>query len=146
MGTTYQRGARKADIIARRTRAYRGTTTEGIGVSGNCLAHAWRPERGAPGGVLWTVWEHTYDDGRPAKRFIGCDVLSCETGFGWGFKDEEESMHPYYYSCPLGYLDMVPAECEPWRAGVRAMAAQRRAAPRRGQADCPLWPSEAITV
>jgi len=26
-----------------------------------------------------------------------------------------ESMHPYYYSCPLAYLDAVPVACEEWR-------------------------------
>jgi hypothetical protein len=31
-----------------------------------------------------------------------------------------EQVHPYYYSCPLAYLDMVPeVKCEEWRALVR---------------------------
>ncbi|MGH8472386.1 MAG: hypothetical protein ACREVJ_08050 [Gammaproteobacteria bacterium] len=29
-------------------------------------------------------------------------------------------MHPYYYSCPLGYLKLAPADCAAWREGVRA--------------------------
>ena len=33
-------------------------------------------------------------------------------------------MHPYFYSCPLSYLEMVPIEHfggnEEWRVGVRS--------------------------
>jgi hypothetical protein len=35
-------------------------------------------------------------------------------------------MHPYFYSCPLGYLAMVPqVECEDWRKVVREYHAKR---------------------
>ena len=36
----------------------------------------------------------------------------------------DESVHPFFYSCPLGYLEMVPIETSggnpEWRVGVRA--------------------------
>lgn len=36
-------------------------------------------------------------------------------------------MHaPYYYSCPLSYLDLAPEQSADWRAGVRAYHARRR--------------------
>lgn len=35
-------------------------------------------------------------------------------------------MHPYYYSCPLSYLDLAPEQSAEWRAGVRAYHARRR--------------------
>jgi antirestriction protein len=49
----------------------------------------------------------------------------------------EESMGPYYYSCPLGYLDKVPVVTNPgWRDCVRnyhaELAAKRQAKRLRG--------------
>ena len=38
----------------------------------------------------------------------------------------DESMHPYYYTCPLSYLDLAPEQSADWRAGVRAYHARRR--------------------
>jgi hypothetical protein len=35
-------------------------------------------------------------------------------------------MHPYYYSCPLSYLDLAPEQSADWRAGVRAYHVRRR--------------------
>ncbi|MCA9380929.1 hypothetical protein KC678_01565, partial [Candidatus Dojkabacteria bacterium] len=39
--------------------------------------------------------------------------------YSWGYKDMDESMHPYYYNCPLSFLDMTPVACEEWRQHVR---------------------------
>jgi len=78
------------------------------------------------GKVLWTVVRVT------AKQvgvmnlavgesicYIGCDVLE-SAGLEWGYKSLDESVHPYYYSCPLRYLDMAPERCPKWRENVRA--------------------------
>ena len=48
------------------------------------------------------------------------------SGGQWGYKPLDESMHPYYYSCPLSYLDLAPEQSAEWRAGVRAYHARRR--------------------
>jgi hypothetical protein len=49
---------------------------------------------------------------------------------GWGYKDLDESMGPYYFSCPLKYLDMVPIDRyggnAEWRAGVVAYHERQR--------------------
>jgi hypothetical protein len=37
-------------------------------------------------------------------------------------------MHPYYYSCPLRFLDLAPEQSRAWREGVRAYHAQRAGA------------------
>jgi hypothetical protein len=50
--------------------------------------------------------------------FIRCDLLD-HSNDGWGYKAMEESVHPYYYSCPLPYLDLAPEQSADWRAGVR---------------------------
>ena len=82
------------------------------GYSGRCLAHALR------GNILWSVWELAKPD-CSSECFIACDVLASKRDYGWGYKDMEESVGPCYYSCPLAYLEMVPAANEGWRSRVR---------------------------
>ena len=90
-------------------------------VSMKTVAHALR------GNILWSVAEVTakaegaYRGLAPGQsvRFIRGHLLQ-GSGGTWGSKALEESMHPYYYSCPLSYLDMAPERSEAWRAGVRA--------------------------
>jgi len=101
-------------------------------VKSMCLAHCYRG--GAFSGVLWTVWERTFvKDGveaQQAERWIGCDLLRHQTGFGWGYKDMEESMFPYYFSCPLKYIGMVPIEKfgghAEWRENVQRYHARQQ--------------------
>jgi hypothetical protein len=58
-------------------------------------------------------------------------LLRFENGYGWGYKDMAEEMHPFFYSCPLGYLALVPVACAEWREGVKTyhvkMAERRKA-------------------
>ena len=78
-----------------------------------CLKHCTR------GNIVWGVWERTLSDGN-VKRWITCDLMQYYRGDRtWSYKPMDESMHPYYYTCPLRYLDMVPAECTEWREGVK---------------------------
>jgi len=112
MGWTYTYGQDKAGLVAERTKAQENATTRWT-----CLAHSVR------GNVLWAVWESVDKaTGAVKTRFIGCDVMGSHRGYGWGYKDMEESMHPYYYSCPVKFLDMVPMDQYPgsvnweWRA------------------------------
>ncbi|MEW6542442.1 MAG: hypothetical protein AB1411_02400 [Nitrospirota bacterium] len=115
MGWLFTSGASRRDIIAERIKRWSNDGVEAV-----CLKHAVR------GNVLWTVWEHRHEDGR-TTRFIGCDLLQCKKDCGWGYKDMDESCHPYYFTCPLSFLDMVPPSCEPWRAKVRAYHARMNA-------------------
>ena len=72
-----------------------------------CLAHK------LAGNVLWSVWQ--VSEGKTSHRYIRCDLLKKYKTI-WGYKDMEESMHPYYYSCPLKYLEMVPEVAnQEWR-------------------------------
>jgi hypothetical protein len=61
-----------------------------------------------------------------SRRYIQCDLLK-GGGNGWGYKSMDESMHPYYYSCPLSYLDLAPEQCAEWRQKVREYHRQRAA-------------------
>ena len=125
MGWLFKAGCTRRDMIADQTRDGEQTKDDGTTVKSNCLAYCYRG--GAFSGVLWSVWERTVTKAgqqtEPAQRWIICDVLRCVRG-EWGCKDMEESMHPYFYSCPLKYLEMVPIEQygghAEWRALVRA--------------------------
>jgi len=98
------------------------------------IAHALRDD------VLWSVVRVTSKQAGVSNLTVGesttfilCDLLQ-GSGSEWGYKPLSESMHPYYYSCPLHYLDMAPEQCREWREGVRAYHVQRRAP---GQPDDP---------
>ena len=85
--------------------------------------------RGNPGnGVLWSVREwYNEKTGESSDRIICCDLLSYNRRLGcWGNKPMDESMGPYYYSCPKRYLDMTPADINPcfnasWREAVKGV-------------------------
>lgn len=139
MGWLFTCGSTRRNQIDERTRSWEHTTADGVLVKSTCLAHCYRG--GAFSGVVWTVWERTFtkdgQDTEPSQRWIGCDLLRHQRDYGWGYKDMEESMHPYFYSCPLKYLNLVPVERfgghAEWRDGVRAYharAAEKRRARR----------------
>jgi hypothetical protein len=132
MGWLFKNGYSRKELIEDRTKDWE-RTTDGMAVRTTRLAHCYRG--GAFAGVLWTVWERTFTrDGvetQPTELWIGCDLLRYQKDFGWGYKDMEESCHPYYYSCPLKYLNLVPIEQfgghEEWRANVRQYHARQQA-------------------
>ena len=96
MGWLFIHGYSRQDLIESRTK---GWTNEKSGVECTVLKHCTR------GNVLWTVNEIQYPTGE-TKRFIGCDLLQ-RSNAGWGYKGMEESMGPFYYTCPILYLVMV---------------------------------------
>ena len=129
MGWLFRIGTTRKGLVEERTKGW-----EREGVKSTCVAHCYRGN--ACSGVLWTVWERIGPDREP-ERWIGCDLLQYRKNDGWGYKDMDESMGPYYYSCPLGYLDKVPVVTNPgWRDCVRQyhveLAAKRQAKRLRG--------------
>lgn len=85
------------------------------------LAHSLR------GNCLWTVVDVGYPVGK-TRIFIHLDLLQ-KHDRNWGYKDLSEEEGPYYYNCPIKFLDMAPVANEKWREGVRefhAEAARRR--------------------
>ena len=53
--------------------------------------------------------------------------------FKWGYKDMDESMHPYYYDCPLWLLNATRPEGREestWRKAVREYHAVRKRTPK----------------
>lgn len=130
MGWLFKPGSSRKSLLAERIEGWQHTRPDGMTVTSTCLAHCYRG--GSFSGVLWTVWERTFEkDGeqvQPTERWIGCDLLQySRADDGWGYKDMEESMGPYYFSCPLKYLGMVPEVAnEDWREGVRQYHERRR--------------------
>lgn len=126
MGWLFTVGSTRRELIAERTQDWQRASNEML-VESNCLAHCFRGGRFS--GVLWNVWERTFTkDGlevEPKQRWIQCDLLQySKSNDGWGYKDMEESMHPFFYSCPLGYLELVPIDQfggdEEWRKCVQS--------------------------
>jgi len=118
MGWLFKRDFSRSMLIEHLTKPYEGEET-----SNKTIAHCLR------GNVLWSVLEVTSKiagvkmDGKvlyvgESVRFIVCNLLARESGFGWGYKDMIERMHPFYYTCPLSYLEMVPVACKEWREQV----------------------------
>jgi hypothetical protein len=136
MGWLFTAGSTRRGQIEERTKGWERTTEDGLVVTSTCLARCYRG--GVFSGVLWTVWERTFTkeghQTQATERWIGCDLLRYQR-YGWGYKDLDESMFPYFFSCPLKYLDLVPlgqygGHAE-WREQVRLhharMAEKRRA-------------------
>lgn len=72
------------------------------------------------GSVLWTV----LDDIADVPVIVG--FLLRYFDFSWAYRPMEEDAHPFYYTCPLQFLELAPTVCERWRAKVRKYYARRR--------------------
>ena len=107
MGWYYTYNASRKDIIAEIVAEQEGFKTIRKCTSGN---------------VLWTVHESTTQG--ETTTWIGCYLLQ-RSADGWGYKPMSESMGPYYWSCPLAYLDLAPEACAEWREGVRKYWSKR---------------------
>jgi hypothetical protein len=79
-----------------------------------CLKHA------LYGNELWTVWQE--DTG---NKYIILFLLEKYKG-SWGYKDMSESQHPFYYKCPVAYLDECPVENQQWRNVVITLHKERQ--------------------
>jgi len=127
MGWLFTPFSTRRSLIAERKESWERSHKTGVGtVKTTCLAACYRGN--CYSGVLWAVWERTFegrDKPEPTERWITCDLLRySRTDDGWGYKDMDESVGPCYYSCPLGYLKMVPTDqvgVNPgWRKEVNA--------------------------
>ena len=68
---------------------------------------------------LWCVLQS--ENGTPVITF---DLMERENG-SWGYKNMDESMYPYYFDCPVKFLDLAPETCHEWRNCVRAHHARK---------------------
>ena len=90
-------------------------------VARTTLAHCFRGNINFAG-TLWSVVQiETYLDNvlNSTIVYIQCDLLRYDRRMpGWMNKPMEESCHPYYYNCPLKYLNMAPVANQEWRNKV----------------------------
>lgn len=83
------------------------------------------------GNHLWVITEYK----ETGEKSIYLYLLSYRRDSGWGSKRIHESAHPYYYDCPLSFLDKVdPSEYEDtveWRQKVREFHQKKNEKKRR---------------
>jgi hypothetical protein len=129
MGWLFKSGYSRRDLIDHLTKSETWVQEDGLTVTRTCIRHCCR------GNTLWIVGEWVRSDGTSERAILCCLMQRSSDGFGWGYKDMEESMHPYYYSCPIGYLDLVPppksGSTESWREAVRQHNARHQDYRRR---------------
>jgi len=106
VGWTHTRGADRKGIIEEIKRGFI-----------NCDVIATR----CVGSHFWVVARPL--DGEAA---IVLFLLRGDRNFGWGYKDMDEAMHPYCYTCPEKLLELAPETCPEWRENVRAYHAKRK--------------------
>lgn len=128
MGWLFKSGITRKELIAEQIKGWERTKEDSNVIKLTCIAQCYRG--GVFSGVLWSVWERTFTKDNqqvePPQRWIICDLLKCVKG-EWGYKDIEESMHPYFYSCPLKYLDLVPLDQYGGNAEWRDLVRQHHA-------------------
>ena len=95
---------------------------------------------------LWSLWQELIGD--QATRYIVLHLLAADRKHdGYGYKDMDETMHPYYYDCPVTWLDDLTEPendgSREWRAKVREWHAHEKAHKRRVEA---MQPGEQILV
>lgn len=68
------------------------------------------------GRELWTVWERTeHKSGEVVDRYISLFVLQYQNDT-WGAKEYREEVHPYFYTCPVRFLELAPeVRNQAWR-------------------------------
>lgn len=127
MGWLFSQGQTRSELIARRNKEWETETHKG-----KTIRHA------ARGNVLWAIREVTDKTTGKIDTYIACDLMQGQRGYGWGYKDMSEDMGPHYYTCPLSYLEQVPAPngeySKGWREKVKAYHARRNRKFTIGQA------------
>jgi len=122
MGWLFIQSATRADIIYRCIRTISNDDTRWT-----TIAHCTK------GNVLWAVVEAVRKDTGEAERAIICYLIAPRKAYGWGYKDIPECMGPFYYSCPLAYLDLAPEANAAWRQLVRDWHARMARVVRVGE-------------
>jgi hypothetical protein len=126
MGWTFMpKGWTKVDLIKDLTRDWIDTKEDGSKVKTGCLA------KRCVGDELWTVWEKKTLG--PGPKFAQATVdryiilFLLEHSDSWGYKAMDESVHPYFYGCPISYLKKAPhVRNQEWRDEVQAQHERRK--------------------
>jgi hypothetical protein len=118
MGWLFTHGASRKDIIEDLTR-------ERVQENGNGIRTLRKSFRGNTMYVLHETF------GEKPLKFVIVYLLQRDASCGWGYKDMDEGMLPYYFDCPVSFLDEADEpmneNARDWREKVRYLAAQRTA-------------------
>ena len=120
MGWMFDTKWTREKLIRKLTATWSTRKRDGTVIRIVCLAQSIQVEEDML--VLWRVREEiSQRDGSDVKepsRWIRCDLLREEPGWGWGYKPVGELKRPGHNSCPLEYLDMVPDMDREWKSEV----------------------------
>lgn len=123
MGWLYTQGQSRKELVDEIIKPY-----ETEKYSQKVLAHCYRGNPGA--GVLYFVTEREFKTEPKVERWVGVYLLRNDRGYGWGYKDMDETVGPNDVSCPLSYLDQCTEPMNEysrqWREKVRAWHAQQK--------------------
>ena len=106
------------------------------------------------GNVLWSVVEYTDKKIDETRKVIGCHLLERSVDkcgdrkvTSWGYKSLDESAHPFYYSCPVSYLDDVPVVLnQEWRDKVRTYHRQYNIGDRLSLIKCKIPYLDVVSI
>lgn len=91
------------------------------------------------GNHLWMCYE-----GKDGKKFIVLALVERRAKHNWAYKDMDETSGPYYWTCPIGYLTLVPdpkqGSSTRWREGVIAYHERKKNLKNRSRVDVPHDP------
>ncbi len=90
MGWLFTNGASKAQVVREILDSNQGSRLTIL-------------DKALVGNNLWIAYETP-----EGKKFIALYLLSGRGGEGYGYKDMDETMGPYYYDCPLRLLKVAP--------------------------------------
>jgi hypothetical protein len=69
--------------------------------------------------TLWVVREVFIKETQETKRYIECILIHYDRKDKcYGHKDMDESMGPYYFDCPLSFLQIATVTNQEWRNKV----------------------------
>lgn len=137
MGWDYIKGVSKAELVKRLVSPK--TFAVYMATDSSCSLVPVRHK--VVGSTLWTlqVRESRSPAGVKSRLEITCHLLARKTGFGWGVKSLSAESHPYYYDCPVDYLDYqddagrTASYCPAWAEKVREYDRKERMVLRDGQ-------------
>ena len=129
MGWFFTRGQTKEGLIKHLTQPWGNDCGENNvnHVECTCIKYALH------GNHLWGVFERIISEKATNKeieriRWISLFLLAKERNYGYGYKDMDEYSGPYYWDCPIKFLDLAPriekddesGYSLKWREGVKS--------------------------
>ena len=72
------------------------------------------------GKILYQVVEITryYHNDTKSTKFILISIIEKQRNYGYGYKSMSEASEPYYYDCPLKFLELAQTTNQQWRDKV----------------------------